>query len=73
MNEKIVNSIVYVLLGVVGLAIVATLVSQKAQTGSVLGSFGTALKQMICTATSPITGASCGSLTEQVSSVFKPL
>lgn len=73
MSEDWVNKIVYVLLGVVTLAIIATLVSSKSQTPNVLSSFGKAIQQMVCVATSPITGASCGNLTESVSSIFKPL
>ena len=59
-DNKLITSIVSVLLAVIGLAIVAVLVSRNAQTGSVLGAGGGAFAQIICKALSPITGNSCG-------------
>lgn len=44
--------------GVIGLAIIAVLVSKNAQTGSVLTSAGSALSSVIGAAVSPVSGAS---------------
>lgn len=41
---------------VVGVAIIATLVSTKANTGGVLQSFGAMMSNMLSAATSPVTG-----------------
>lgn len=57
---KFADAIVTVLLAIVGVAIVAVLVSNHANTGSVLGAGGSALAQAIGCATSPVTGGSCG-------------
>lgn len=48
---------------VIGLAIVAVLVSKNAQTGTVLTSAGTALSGVIGAAVSPVSGASVGAST----------
>lgn len=56
-----------VLIAVAGLAVIAVLVSSGSNTGGVLGSLGSSISQLICVATSPITGTSCGSLTANVS------
>jgi hypothetical protein len=50
------------LAAIIGLAIVAVLVSQNAQTGNVLTSGGTALSSVIQAAVSPVTGGSTGNL-----------
>lgn len=73
MNDKAITATVSVLLAVIGLAIVAILVSGRSQTGGVLGAFGSAIGQLICTATAPVTGKTCGSLTSSVSSIFTPI
>jgi hypothetical protein len=57
---KLGDSIVTVLLAIVGVAVIAVLVSNKANTGSVLGAGGGALAQAIGCAASPVTGGSCG-------------
>jgi len=54
------DSIVTVLLAIIGVAVIAVLVSKQAQTGSVLGAGGSALANAISCAESPVTGASCG-------------
>lgn len=41
---------------VVGVAIIATLVSNKANTGGVLQSFGSMMSNMLSAATAPVTG-----------------
>lgn len=60
MNDHAIHSAVSVFLAITGLAVLAVLVSNKAQTGSVLGAGGSALGNLICIAVSPITGSSCG-------------
>jgi PRD1 phage membrane DNA delivery len=65
---KIGESVITVLLAIVGVAIVAVLVSNNANTGSVLGSSGKAFAQALGCAVSPITGGSCGtSVTSSIS------
>lgn len=49
-----------VLLAVVGVAILAVLVSQKSNTAGVLSAFGTAFSGILGTAVSPVTGATGG-------------
>lgn len=51
-----VEAIVTILTGIIGLAIVAVLVSNKAQTGSVLGAAGSAFANALSAATGPVTG-----------------
>ena len=53
------TSIVSVLLAVIGLAIIAVLVSGNAETGSVLKAFGDGMKRILCVALSPVTGERC--------------
>jgi hypothetical protein len=65
---KLGDSVVTVLLAIVGVAVIAVLVSKQAQTGSVLGAGGTALANAISCAESPVTGGSCGtSVTSSIS------
>lgn len=61
MDDHFITATVSVLLAVVGLAIVAVLVSNGAQTGSVLGQGGSAFGNIICKALAPVTGGSCSS------------
>ena len=51
-------AVVTVIAGIIGLAIVAVLVAQKAQTSTVLTGAGSALAQVIHEAVSPVTGSS---------------
>lgn len=55
------EAIVTVLLAIVGVAVVAVLVSNNANTGSILGAGGGAFAQALRCALSPVTGGSCGS------------
>jgi hypothetical protein len=50
--------IVAVISGIIGLAIVAVIVSQNAQTPTILTSGGTALSGIISAAVSPVSGSS---------------
>lgn len=70
MGDNDITRVAQVFLAVIGVALIAELVSGGAQTGKVLGSGGTALSEMICVATSPITGATCRSLIPTVNSTI---
>lgn len=64
-----VEAIVTIATGIIGLAIVAVLVSNKAQTGSVLGAAGSAFANALSAATGPVTGAAAAPV-NSVSSGF---
>jgi PRD1 phage membrane DNA delivery len=55
MNE-ITTSVVTVLLAIIGVAIIAVLVSRNAQTGAVLSAGGNAFSGILGAALSPVTG-----------------
>lgn len=57
MNEGV-HALGAVLAAIIGLAIIAVIVSKNAQTGTVLTSGGTALASVITAAVSPVSGAS---------------
>jgi PRD1 phage membrane DNA delivery len=69
-ENKAITGIVGVLLAIIGLAIIAALVSPNAQTGNVLTSGAQAIANAIRCALSPVTGAGCG---VSVSSIFTPI
>jgi PRD1 phage membrane DNA delivery len=54
--DKVLTGILSVLTMVVGVAIVAVLVSNKAQTGSVLTAGGNAFSSILSAAVAPVTG-----------------
>lgn len=58
--EQFTTSIVTVLMAIIGVAIVAVLVSPKANTGQVLTAGGSAFSGVLGTALSPVTGSSSG-------------
>jgi hypothetical protein len=58
MGEQLINQTVTVLTAIVGVAIIAVLVSNKAQTSQVIGAGGNAFAQGIEAAVSPVTGNS---------------
>jgi hypothetical protein len=65
---KLGDSVVTVLLAIIGVAVIAVLVSKQANTGSVLTSGGGAISQALGCALSPVTGGSCGtSVTSSIS------
>ena len=51
-------TLITIVAGVIGLAMVAVLVSQKAQTSTVIQGAGTALASVICAAVAPVSGSS---------------
>lgn len=63
------EGIVSVILAIIGVAVIAVIVSNKANTSNVLTSGGGAVSNFLCTALSPVTGGSCGGgLTPNVTS-----
>ena len=60
MNSNFVGSMVVVLTGIIGVALLAVLVSKNAQTPQVIGAAGSAFSNALATAVSPVTGSSSG-------------
>lgn len=58
MGDQLVASVVTVLSAIVGLAIIAVLVSKQANTAGVITSGGSAFAQAVTAAVSPVTGGS---------------
>lgn len=56
MSDSLATSIVTVLLAVIGVAVIAVLVSPKAQTSSVIGAGSRGFSNILGSALSPITG-----------------
>lgn len=69
-HEHTVSTATAVILAFLGLAVIAVLVSSRAQTGTVATAGGTSLAQIICTALSPVTGGKGCGLIEQVTSTI---
>lgn len=57
MGNQLISSVVTVLTAIVGLAIIATLVSKRANTANVLTAGGNAFSNSLLAATAPVTGA----------------
>jgi hypothetical protein len=57
MTDNLISSVVTVLTAIVGVAIIAVLVSNKAQTGSILTAGGNAFATDLEAATAPVTGS----------------
>jgi hypothetical protein len=57
MGREIFEPLVTIAAGVIGVAIIAVLVSNKAQTGNVLASAGGAFSNVLSAATAPVTGS----------------
>ena len=71
MNDKTITALVSVAIAIIGVAVIALLVSKSSNTSAVFGAGGNAFSQMLCKALSPITGGSCGgSLTPNVNSTI---
>jgi len=60
MDDKLITTIIGILTGVVGLAVLATLVSKQAQTPQVLQAGGQAFASILQAATSPVSGGGFG-------------
>jgi hypothetical protein len=63
MSEQLLSSVTTVLLAIVGVAIIAVLVSRNANTTGVISAGGSAFANDLGTALSPVTGGSFGSFT----------
>lgn len=57
MGSSLITAVVTILTAIIGVAIIAVLVSQKANTVAVIGASGNAFTGALGTALSPITGA----------------
>ena len=62
MTDKIFADIMTIATAVVGLAIIAVVVSKQAQTGTVLTDAGKAFSSIIGAAVAPVSGSGLGSL-----------
>jgi hypothetical protein len=58
MGQNLINSLVTVAVAIIGVAIVAVLVSKNAQTTQVLGAASSGFSGALSTALSPVTGGS---------------
>jgi len=56
MSDQLITSIVTVLTAIIGVAIIAILVSRQSQTGAVIQAGGGAFSNVLGTALSPVTG-----------------
>lgn len=61
MSDQLITSVVTVLTAIVGVAIIAVLVSKNANTSGVISAGGSAFSQALGTAISPVTGGGLGS------------
>jgi hypothetical protein len=64
-KSEILEPIVTVLAGVIGVAFLAVLVSKNAQTGQVIGAAGSAFSNVLSAATGPVTGATAAPVNTQ--------
>ena len=60
MNNELIGSVVTVATAIVGLAVIAVLVSNRANTANVISAGGSAFSNAIGAAVSPVTGGSFG-------------
>lgn len=70
MERNLWEPIVTVAAGVIGVAIIAVLVSKNAQTPQVLGAAGSAFSNVLSAATGPVTGATAAPVNNLGSSDF---
>lgn len=59
-DNKTLHAGLSIFLAIIGVAILAIIVSKSADTVNVLGSFQQAISRMLCVALSPVTGNNCG-------------
>jgi hypothetical protein len=69
-NDHAITAAVSVAIALLGLAVIAALVSSKSNTAGVFTAGGGALSQAICKALSPVTGSACGGTLANVTSSF---
>ncbi len=60
MSDQVIGGIITVATAIIGVAIIAVLVSNNAQTANVIGSAGQAFSQALGIAESPVTGSGSG-------------
>lgn len=60
MSDQLITAVVSIVLGIIGLAALATVLSPKAATSQVIGAASGGLAQDIGTAVSPVTGGGLG-------------
>lgn len=58
MGDHLISSVTSIATAIIGVAIIAVLVSRNAQTGSVIGAAGQAFANDLSAAVSPVTGGS---------------
>lgn len=58
MSDQLISSVVTVMTAIIGLAIIATLVSKNANTTGVISAGGSAFSNALSAAEAPVTGAS---------------
>lgn len=61
MGDKLTTGLISIVTAIIGVAIIALLVSKQANTSGVLGAAGKSFSQILACALSPITGQGCGS------------
>ncbi len=69
MSQRWIDAGVVIVGGIVGVAVLAVLVSRQSQTAGVISASAGGLREMLCAALSPI-GVNCRGVTEQVSSTI---
>lgn len=62
MSEQLITAITTVLMAIIGVAIIAVIISKQANTTSVIGAGASGFSQMLGTALSPVTGNSSGTI-----------
>jgi hypothetical protein len=61
MSERFITAAITILVAIIGVAILAVLVSKQSNTSGVITSGSGGIARALCVALSPITGGSCGS------------
>lgn len=61
MSTELTSAIIVILTAIIGVAIIATLVSPQAQTSNVIKSGGSVLTSLLSTAINPFSGSNSGS------------
>lgn len=70
MENRVFESIATIAAGVIGVAILAILVSKNAQTSNVLGAAGSAFSNVLSAAEAPVTGATAAPVNTQSSNIL---
>lgn len=66
MSDAIGSALVSVIMAIIGVAIIAVLVSKSAQTANVVSAGGTALSGVLGAALSPVTGGGVGATVNRI-------